>query len=172
MIFVGIDPGKNGCLAAYNPITHAVHYSFLVFDKNNTLDQRQLRSVLDTFNDSMVFMEKLRGRAGLGATQTFNMGYLYGQVYSVVANYSHRLVPAQTWQKSIHAAIKPTLSAKERSQAAYRQLFPKGGLPETKRGLVENNLLDAFLIAIYGALEVGKQGYVTINSVNNIGAKK
>lgn len=172
MHFIGIDPGKTGYIAAYNPDTHKVTFSRLIFDKNNTLDQLHLRSVLDDLSSPIIFMEKVRGRAGWGATQLFNMGYLYGQIYSVVTYYPHRMVTPQTWQKVIHGAIKPTLTAKERSLAAYHQLFPSGGLPETKRGVIEHNLLDSFLIAIYGALVFGKVGHVTINGINPIGEKK
>jgi hypothetical protein len=172
MHFVGIDPGKLGYISVLDTDNHTVYLSRIFFDKNNTLDQKKMVNVLDQFPVCLVFLEQIKGRGGWGATQTFNMGFLYGQVYSIVSRYPHRLIAPQTWQKVIHSSIKPTITAKERSRAAYRQLFPNGGLPENKRSIVDNNLLDAFLISVYGAYTFGKVGYVKINEVKIIEEKK
>jgi len=154
MIIVGIDPGKKGYCVLIDTSSTTMEKAPIEFDKAGMLDEAKLVSFLDSRQVNMILIEKVGGRVGWGASQVFNFGFGYGQIRQVVARYPHTLVPAQTWQKVIHAGISPKLPAKERSLLAYKQLYPNGPIQlEGKQSKLNDNLIDALLIATYGVLK-------------------
>ena len=159
MIILGIDPGKNGKAIVLNTEKNKSIsiYSF-DFDACNILDAKNYITFIQHNNVDCIFLEKVMGRGGAswGATNNFNFGMIYGQILlaTKMAQKPMILITPQTWQKIIHKGIPTSLGAKEKTLAAYQNLFPHDPLPKTPRSKkTDNNLIDALMIALYGVLK-------------------
>jgi len=155
MKVVGIDPGKNGCACLIDSKNNLIKYKKLVFNKANMLDRPQLDNWLREINPNLIVMEKVQGRGGWGATQSFNFGLICGQIMGSVSEYPTVFPPPQTWQAvSCRCIMKGASDAKERTLAAYRTMFPKNPLGLKKT--YDKDRLDSFMIALYGQIVFAK----------------
>ena len=152
MIISGADPGRKGAIVALDTeSTYCNHYK-LSFDKAGELDIDALGWWLACTRPDMVLLEKVGGRKGWGAVQTFNFGSAYGQLLAALKSFRipRRMVPPQTWQRVAHEGVSGGLTPKERTMAAISQSFP--GCPKIRH----DGVADAFLLAWFGVHKYGK----------------
>jgi len=155
MKVVGIDPGKNGCLCLIDSKNNFIKFKKLVFNKSNILDKSPLLNFLKNENPDLVVMEKVQGRGGWGATQSFNFGLVCGQIMATASDYPMVFPPPQTWQAvSCRGVAKGAGDAKERTLSAYRTMFPKN--PLLLKKTYDKDRLDSFMIALYGQIVFAK----------------
>ncbi len=156
MKIASIDPGKAGYSVAVDSETGHTYLYPLSFSKDNLLDSSMLDLWLQQVQPDLLLLEKVSGRKGWGATQNFNFGSIWGQVRGVVSTYPHRLVTPAQWQKVVHEGVDTKLEPKARSLIAYKQLAPNLPLPTNSKGKLDDNIMDAFLISIYGLIKFAK----------------
>lgn len=162
MRVVGIDPGKEGYAVALDTVSKAGWALRLPYDAQGSIALAFPRWLIKICqgHDSLVLLEKLNATGGdrMGKNTIFKMGYAYGQLDAAVRAtlLPSRLVTPQQWQKVVSEGIDQKLSAKDRSMVTYTRIFPDDPLPRRPRQKkVDNNAVDAFLIAQYGALKFG-----------------
>jgi hypothetical protein len=146
MKICGIDSGKSGAMVCLNDQNSQAIYARFKFDKQNILDAKAMSQFLYEMDPDMVVMEKVSGRSGHGATQTFNWGFIVGQQTLIALEHAVKFVTPQAWQKICHAGVSPSLTAKERSMVAFNNTNPNNPLGSKPN----HNVVDAFLIALYG----------------------
>jgi hypothetical protein len=162
MIVVGIDPGKKGALVRLCADSNDASLDSLEFSKDGVLNFKRFKSFItdNAPNRGLIVLEQLHGRgnsanAKWGANQVFSFGMVYGQILlsSRALGWAVKLVPPQTWQKMFHVGTKGT--AKERTMIAYQSMFPGEPIPRSARGKLDDNAVDAWMIAVYGVLKFG-----------------
>ena len=159
MIIAGIDPGKQGAIVVLDSVHSQAYKHSLRFDKQGLFDTLDFFDFLNPLKVDLLILEKVMGRKAWGATQTFNFGVGWGQVWLSIANSKlpYKLTPPQTWQKVIHEGVKATLTAKQRTMIAYKMLYPNQPIPHgPKGGAIDDNVLDALMIATYGMIKFEK----------------
>lgn len=158
MLICGIDPGKTGYLVKLCTGSNWAKKLKLEFDKDGVLDYQTVNDFLFEDDINLILLEKISGRGGFGATQTFNSGSAFGQIKLLLSmsKLRHRMVLPSKWQDLIHEGVSPKLKPKERSYIAYKQLLPHGPIRMTRGGNVDHNLVDALLIAVYGVFKYGR----------------
>lgn len=109
----------------------------------------------------LLIMEKVGGRGGWGAVQTFNFGSTFGQLLAVlkISMIPRRMVTPKTWQGFAHSGVGSSGTAKERSLAAIFQFFPS--CPKLHEGVA-----DALLIAWFGISKYAKSSRINWNFKN------
>ena len=155
MIICAADPGKKGALVALDTDSRYCNHIKLSYDKAAELETGPLDWWLACVRPDLVLMEKVGGRAGWGAVQTFNFGDVYGQLrgYLKYRRLPRRMVPPKTWQAFAHAGVGSSGKAKERSLAAISQVFPT--CPKLHEGVS-----DALLMAWFGVSQYGKSARI------------
>ena len=146
MKIIGIDTGSKGAIVCLDSTEKTAEYMMLPYRADKVLD---FSLVKDKFysNIMMTFVEKVSGRGGWGATQTFQFGCYYGQILGLLSSYSHAMVTPQMWQKIAWEGTSDG-EPKERSAAAFARLNPTTRLKKKEDGVI-----DAFHIARYGMLK-------------------
>ena len=145
MIYIGIDPGKNGGIAKINTDTG--------FVKTVTFSEESLISELEgyfMFDKSPLrcVLEKVNAMPGQGVVSMFNFGQNYGFIQGVLKAYSipYELVPPQKWKKEFSCT-----SDKNTSIEVCKRLFPNVNLKATERCKKDHDgIAEALLIAEYG----------------------
>jgi hypothetical protein len=102
-MFIGIDPGANGCIVAVTG-DGAIRHRFEL--KNKTP-----RDVAQFFNDAVVVtddvaeavIEKVSSSPQMGVVSSFSFGKSYGMLIGFLASYAipYREVTPQAWQKEM-----------------------------------------------------------------------
>lgn len=160
MIVVGIDPGKKGALVALDSKTDRAWAHLLKYDKLGVTDWRPIASGLGNHHDTLFIVERVIGRGGWSARANFSFGLTYGQVMLSLRHHHSespsRIIGPLTWQQTMHRGL-PDVDTKSRSLLAFEQLFPYGPLPRGQTGKMNENLIDAWLIAAYGVLSFTKE---------------
>jgi len=164
MIIAGIDPGKEGYCVALDILTKTIWKYPINFDRNGILNLDEFENeFFGKIKPDLIILEKVMGRGGWGATQTFSMGLSYGQIHLATKKIGvpYRLVIPQTWQKLIFEGITQKLPAKIKANLAYRQLFPNDPIPNLRGSKNKNeNIVDALLIATYGIMKYGDGNFL------------
>lgn len=162
MMIVGVDPGRKGCAVALDTDTREALLMGLPFDEDGMLALEFPRWLLRVCKGSpaMVVMEKLNAARGdkISGHALFRMGIAFGQVEALIraTMLPSRMVTPQQWQKVIHEGIDGKMPAKEKSMLTYKRMFPDDPIPKRPRQTkVDDNAVDALLIAQYGALKYG-----------------
>ena len=156
MIIIGIDPGKQGCLCATDSKIGTIEIHKLDFNKNNILNKGKIEGFLDKIKPDLIITEKVQGRGGWGATQTFSFGSTCGQIWYAVSDYQLMFVLPRSWQGIVCKGIPLMKKAKDRTVTAYASLFPKNPLNLMLNKNFDTNILDAFMISIYGQITFAK----------------
>lgn len=160
MIVAGIDPGKQGAIVLLDSERPVAHFMTLPYSDDGFLLSQQVHKWMKLWGyPDLVVLEKIKpGGAKSFPSAMFQLGVSYGQVLQFlhIAKVPLRLPYPQQWQKVMHEGIPAKLSSKERSAAAYRMLFPHGPISKgPKGGKINENVVDALLIATYGVLKFG-----------------
>ena len=145
MIYIGIDPGKNGGIAVLR-VRHnqVVSTSAYVFDESsliNILDEVKLYCCKCT-------LEHVHAMPKQGVSSTFNFGMNFGFIQGVLRAYGipYELVTPQKWKKEFSCT-----SDKNTSIEVCKRLFPNVNLKATDRCKKDHDgMAEALLIAEYG----------------------
>ena len=128
MIYIGVDPGKNGGIAVIdirpefvNPFVKAYCYS-----------DEELISLCSDFKDFRVvcFLEQVHAMPKQGVSSTFKFGQNYGYIMGVLEAFdiAYELVPPQKWKREFSCTAD-----KNTSIAVAQRLFPDIDLRATER---------------------------------------
>ena len=144
MIYIGIDPGKNGGIAVITDTSYVVHS----FSEDNLLNIMDIWE--DAFNSVGVkcVLEKVNAMPGQGVVSMFNFGQNYGFIQGVLKAYGipYELVTPQKWKKEFSCT-----SDKNTSIEVCKRLFPDVNLKATERCRKDHDgMAEALLIAEYG----------------------
>ena len=145
MIYIGIDPGKNGGIA----VLRIVHNQFIgvstyVFDEVSLID------ILDELrhHSCKCILEHVHAMPKQGVTSTFNFGMNFGFIQGVLRAYGipYELVTPQKWKKEFSCT-----SDKNTSIGVCKRLFPHANLKATERCKKDHDgMAEALLMAEYG----------------------
>lgn len=145
MIYIGIDPGKNGGIALIKTTQEK-----LVDVKTRVFDESVLVNVLDELQYSYCckcVVEKVSARPGQGVVSMFNFGQNFGFIQGVLKAYRmpFQLVPSPVWKKEFSVT-----SDKNTSIEVAKRLFPDVNLKATERCKKDHDgMAEALLMAEY-----------------------
>lgn len=162
MRILGIDPGKTGAFAIYNPLVSAASgLRWVLWDVpilEDEVDVRTLRDILRKYSPDLAVLERVGampstdgGKRSMGAVGAFNFGDTNGSIRATLLCCDiplRRIVPAQ-W-KRFHLLLK---SDKEKSRQRALDLFPE--MASSLNLKKHQNRAEAMLIAAYGADKYG-----------------
>ena len=140
MIYVGIDPGKNGGLAILN----GEEVQTFRYDRNT------YRCVLSDLRGekAVCCLEHVSAMPGQGVTSMFHFGEGFGWLQGTLEAYDipYELVRPQKWKKEFSCT-----SDKNTSIEVCKRLFPNVNLKATDRCKKDHDgMAEALLIAEYG----------------------
>lgn len=147
---IGVDPGKDGGVAALDPAGKIYHLEPM------PEDMRQFADFIDQPHwkkNVHVYVEKAQAFQGQGVSSMFKYGDHFGQIQGILIALSipHTLVPPQTWQKVCFLGTSPKLGPKSRAFEAARRLFPEQSFKVSHRNkCAHDGMVDAILIALFG----------------------
>lgn len=154
MIYIGIDPGKNGGIAVINdkfpkPVNITV-YKYSDDDLIDVIDVCTKGSSIAVHRDEEIkcVLEKVNAMPGQGVVSMFNFGQNFGFIQGVLKAYEipFELVPPQKWKKEFSVT-----SDKNTSIEVAKRLFPGVNLKATDRCKKDHDgMAEALLIAEYG----------------------
>ena len=140
MIYIGIDPGKNGGIALINDYCELAY----PFSEETLLDE--LEAIYNNFPTKCV-VEKVGAMPHQGVVSMFNFGQNFGFIQGVLKAYDipFELVPPQKWKKEFSIT-----SDKNTSIEVAKRLFPKVCLKATSRCKKDHDgMAEALLMAEY-----------------------
>ena len=126
MVYIGIDPGKNGGFAvidtAINKVVAEPWGSEVFVDR--------MKYISDTEIQIRCCLEKVGAMPGQGVTSMFSFGAGYGFIQGVLTSFGipYQLIPPQTWKKEFSLN-----SNKQTSIEVCQRLFPNVILYRTER---------------------------------------
>ena len=141
MIYIGIDPGKKGALAA---IDEGGEY---VKTWDSLLFLEYCRNIYRTGKKAVACVEKVGAMPGQGVTSMFNFGKNVGYIEGVLETLgiSYQLVPPQKWNKEFSLG-----SDKKQSIEVCKRLFPDISLRRTDKCRTDDDgMAEALLMAEY-----------------------
>lgn len=141
MIYIGIDPGKDGAMAVITPETTLV-FPFDAQGYRNVL--AGLKGIDDTYR---CCLERVGAMPKQGVTSMFKFGQNYGFIQGLLTAYSmpYELVTPQKWKKEFQIT-----GDKNSSIAVCKRLFPDVSLRRTDRCRKDDDgLAEALLMAEY-----------------------
>ena len=141
MIYIGVDPGKNGGIAIIDS-DGAIAFPF---------SEERLLIELDGIAqeyECICYLEHVHAMPKQGVSSTFNFGMNFGFIQGVLKAYNipYELVTPQKWKKEFSCT-----SDKNTSIEVCKRLFPKVNLKATDRCKKDHDgMAEALLIAEYG----------------------
>lgn len=155
-VVLGIDPGASGWVVGLSLVSDSAISMKLPFDEKG--DLRWVDLFRHFKSPPLVAIEDVRGRGGWSATANFSFGLNLGLIRQAVSTsgWDYLLVKPQAWQKAICSSIPnfPKLKdSKTRTLVAYEILFPHDPLPRSAKGKLNDNAVDAWMIATFLATE-------------------
>lgn len=177
MIYIGIDPGKDGAVAILSPgaicLTITDTPTIPGLRKGNSYDEQAMAGLLRPFSGCMhgtvhVLLELTHAMPGQGVTSMFSMGEGLGLWKGILAAFQipHTLVTPQRWKKSMLADVvvgeckdkaARTKMLKAASVKQAQRLFP-GVAFVGPRGGERDGQAEAALIAEYGRRTLSQNG--------------
>ena len=151
---IGIDPGKQGALAAMREDGTLTFIPMPVAGKD--IDAGHVAAwIISLWTDKeckplSVCIEKVHAMPGNGATSMFTFGYNVGLMHGVVAalNIPLLLVSPQAWKKEV---LVDTLKDKNAAIDFVRRYYPKADITLTPRSKkAHSGIADAICIARFG----------------------
>lgn len=142
MIYIGIDPGKNGAIAFIRERERDI----LIFPYSDDT----LLSMSEGLNcvKCVCYLEQVHAMPKQGVSSTFNFGVNYGFIQGVLRAHKipYELVTPQKWKKEFSCT-----SDKNTSIEVCKRLFPNVNLKATERCRKDHDgMAEALLIAEYG----------------------
>ena len=147
MIYIGIDPGKNGGFAVIDvEVSHTLTFSRPMDGKDYVEWMRALTN-LHPAEELRCCLEKVGAMPGQGVSSTFTFGEGFGFVQGVLTalGIPFQLVPPQKWKKEFSLN-----SDKQKSIEVCQRLFPDINLYRTDRcKKPHDGMAEALLMAEY-----------------------
>lgn len=149
MIYVGIDPGKNGAVAILRKDEWELHVMGDAYWFSDLMETLKKEGPL------IVTLERAQSMPGNGGKAMFSYGTHFGELLGIMValQVPFQTVPPLVWTKALHETTKETMGPKARSLQAVRRLFPSLRLtdPKSDRAKVPHDgIVDAVLICEYG----------------------
>ena len=141
MIYIGIDPGKNGGIA----IIDSDGVIAFPFSEERLLIE--LDGIAQEY-ECICYLEHVHAMPKQGVSSTFNFGMNFGFIQGVLKAYEipYELVTPQKWKKEFSCT-----SDKNTSIEVCKRLFPNVNLKATERCKKDHDgIAEALLIAEYG----------------------
>ena len=141
MIYIGVDPGKNGGIA----IIDSDGVIAFPFSEERLLIE--LDGIAQEY-ECICYLEHVHAMPKQGVSSTFNFGMNFGFIQGVLKAYSipYELVTPQKWKKEFSCT-----SDKNTSIEVCKRLFPYASLKATDRCKKDHDgMAEALLIAEYG----------------------
>ena len=144
MVYIGIDPGKNGGYAFIDSNNGKVNVS--PWDEHKfTNDMKFISSAYYPQGEIRCCLEKVGAMPGQGVTSMFSFGTGYGFIQGVLTAFEipFQLIPPQTWKKEFSLLHQD----KSKSIETAQRLFPNVNFLPTERsrkpsdGMCESALL-------------------------------
>lgn len=128
MIFIGIDPGKTGGIAALNDGNIIeLHQMPLVNEEVSASLLSKILSNLSSKDRVFTVIERVHSMPRDGHSGAFRFGVSYGTIRATVEclGLSYALVTPQSWQKAMHLGTRLQEDKKARSFEKVSQLWPQ-----------------------------------------------
>lgn len=142
MIYIGIDPGKDGAMAVLWMGNMIIPFSGDVYRKT-LLDIAESKGG----NEIRCCLERVNAMPGQGVTSMFRFGENFGFIQGLLTAYSipYELVTPQKWKKEFQIT-----GDKNSSIDVCKRLFPNVSLRKTDRCKKDDdNMAEALLMAEY-----------------------
>lgn len=142
ILFVGIDPGKTGAIAAIDKNLEV--YFLTLYPEGEVGASNIIRTIQRSSSKVVVFIEDCTINPKFGKVQCFKMGINFGIWRGVVAgaNISFILEKPKVWQKGLLRS-DDGVDTKKQSLAAAERIFPNISIGKN------HNKSDALLMAYY-----------------------
>ena len=143
-VVIGIDPGKKGAAVVLSSTRK-------ILDVYDYIDPLETSSILaqwkKNFDIGLAVLEQVHSFPGQGVVSSFSFGMNYGVWQGVLSavKVPWQLVTPRTWQKGLVIPSDGS-TAKERSLAVARRLFPTEGYFKRKK---DADRADAVLMAVH-----------------------
>jgi len=152
MIYIGVDPGKNGGIAYVinGEIVEAVR-----MPETEKGIREAFRKIKLLDGNCIAKLEQVHAFPGQGVSSMFKFGTNYGYLKACMdcMDIDYDLVTPQKWQKSFINVMTDTKSEhKNNLKEAAKQYYPKGK--------VTLYTADAILLAVYCYLTKSKEGVI------------
>jgi len=155
MIFIGIDPGLTGAIAAIDDQAQLILCEDLPIIRSGKLawiDSNELTSLLMQCRDgrpAQISVERSQPMPGQGVSSTFTTGVVMGSILAACQRLAVplHLVTAAVWKRSLALNSDKTASLDK-----ARLLFPTAELARVK----DHNRSEALLLAEYSRRMLGK----------------
>lgn len=163
--FLGVDPGKRGCLVLITENRQVKKFPFTEIGKEFSVSAflKDLESIMSEYTVLHAVIEDVHAIFGSSAKSTFSFGYICGQIEAVLIcnKIPFTKVSPKIWQKEMFRGIpevkKPSSSGKTyitdtktMSISASGKLFPNVSLLRTINcKKPDDNVSDALLMAEY-----------------------
>ena len=146
MIYIGIDPGKNGGIAYIKGSEIYVK----PYSNDNLMDvcEKMTSYSVSQSEPCKCVLEKVNAMPGQGVVSMFNFGQNFGFIQGALTTryIPFELVPPQKWKKEFSVT-----SDKNTSIEVCKRLFPNVNLKATERCKKDHDgMAEALLIAEYG----------------------
>ena len=144
MIYIGIDPGKNGGIACMRD--EGKQAEVFSYDDDVLIDNLEIAYNNDV--NVICYLEQVHAMPKQGVSSTFNFGMNYGFIQGVLRAYNipYELVTPQKWKKEFSCTAD-----KNTSIEVCKRLFPNVNLKATERCRKDHDgMAEALLIAEYG----------------------
>ena len=141
MIYIGVDPGKNGGIALLDDTNEVRVYPY---SEETLIEKLKYDS---KFFDVKCVLEKVNAMPGQGVVSMFNFGQNYGFIQGVLKAYNipFELVPPQKWKKEFSVTSDKNISIE-----VAKRLFPTVNLKATERCKKDHDgMAEALLMAEY-----------------------
>lgn len=146
MIYIGIDPGKNG---AYALIAEGEEgQSVFAYPWDDTFFVTEMAAVARMKTDVVAAVEKVGAMPHQGVTSMFNFGKSAGFIEGVLTAYGipYQLIPPRKWK----AEFGLLNTDKRKSIEVARKLFPTVDMKRTERCRTDSDgKADALLLMEY-----------------------
>lgn len=146
MIYIGIDPGKNGGIAIIKTFGNKIEQvGAKCYSDEDLLD---ILKDAEKYIQKVCYLEYVHAMPKQGVSSTFNFGMNFGFIQGVLRAYDipYELVTPQKWKKEFSCT-----SDKNTSIEVCKRLFPGVNLKATDRCKKDHDgIAEALLIAEYG----------------------
>lgn len=148
MIYIGIDPGKNGGIALINSISPEINNTVHIFSEDTLIECiSEVCEYVGGSENIRCVLEKVNAMPGQGVVSMFNFGQNFGFIQGVLKSFGipFELVPPQKWKKEFSVT-----SDKNTSIEVAKRLFPGVNLKATERCKKDHDgMAEALLMAEY-----------------------
>lgn len=161
MLFIGIDPGKQGAICFLDPSFQLSYFISLDPSKHTSRDILATIEVqLEVADDCVIALELVHSLGGMSAKSNFTFGGMFWRAKTILdcLNITFELVTPKDWQQSVGVPAKkdrdPEDNIKKIVARMAHDLYPKAVIYGPRGGLMDGRS-DALMIAHYLRLKHG-----------------